>query len=95
MIFSPVTWSSTNTSLQTSMLLPKARLTWLWMVTKSPSLMGRSKPTWFTATVTTTRLQCRWALMAQLMSSHCSSRPPKRLPSVLVSLGSTTCVVSE
>ena len=94
LILSPVSWSSTHTSLHTSMLVPKARLTWLLMVTRSPSLIGRSKLTLFTAMVTTTRLQCRCALTAELMSSHCSSLPPKRLPSVLVSLGSTKLVVS-
>jgi hypothetical protein len=70
LIRAPVTWSSTHTSLQTSMLVEKERLTLLWIVTKSPSLIGRSKLTLFTAAVTTTRLQCRCALIALLMSSH-------------------------
>ena len=58
------------------------------MITTSPSLMGRSNDTLFTAAVTTTLRQCRLALTAAATSIQCSKFPIK-LPRVLVSLGNT------
>src|SRR5207244_796816 len=46
-----------------------------------------------TDAVTTMRLQCFCAAMAETMSIQCMSRPPIRLFSVLVSLGSTSSVM--
>ena len=59
------------------------------MITTSPSLIGRSNDTLFTAAVTTTRRQCRLALTAAAMSIQCSKLPPIKFPNVFVSLGNT------
>ena len=59
--------------MNTSMELLKARLTLASIVTVSPSRIGRSKETLFTAAVTTTRRQWRLALMAEQMSIQFSS----------------------
>ena len=75
--------------MKTSIELLKARVTWLSMITTSPSWMGRSNDTLFTAAVTTTLRQWRLALTAAATSIQFKRLPPIKLPSVLVSLGNT------
>src|SRR5690606_19630181 len=78
-----------HTTKRTSTDVVKARVTWASILITSPNLMGCLNDTLSTEAVTTMRLQCFWAEIAAAMSIQWSRRPPMRLLSVLVSLGST------
>src|SRR4051812_26111461 len=90
----PAGISSAHTSIDTSMEELNARVTCAFMVTMLPSRMGSANDTLSTDAVTTMRFECFCAAMAAAISIKCSSRPPIRLLSVLVSLGSTISVIT-
>jgi hypothetical protein len=72
----------------------KALETFASMVTMAPWGIGFLKATLFIVEVTTWRLQCRCAAIAQQRSIQLNNWPPKRLFSVFVSLGNTICVMT-
>src|SRR5688572_12842828 len=72
----------------------KARETLASICTTFPSLIGFSKDILSTDAVTTGAPQCFIAASAAAMSIQYMSRPPIRLPNVLVSFGKTSSVIT-
>jgi hypothetical protein len=89
----PEGMSSAHTSMATSIEELNERVTWAFRVTTLPSLMGFLKDTLSTDAVTTILLVCFCAEIAEAISIQCINRPPIKLFSVLVSLGSTNSVM--
>ena len=89
----PIAVFSAWTSISTSIDEVKARFTRASITTTSPRRIGEANSTWSTLAVTTTRPAWRIAAMPPQTSIRCSRRPPMRLPSGLVSFGSTSSVM--
>src|SRR5690349_24200130 len=77
----------------TSMLELNARVTWASRVITLPNFGLCLKETLSTDAVTTMRLECFCAAMADTISIQCIMRPPIKLCRVLVSLGNTSSVI--
>src|SRR6185312_10640545 len=76
------------------MLVLKARVTFAWMCTTFPSLIGLVKEILSTDAVTTGAPQCLLPESAAAMSIQYISRPPIKLSNRLVSLGKTNSVIT-
>src|SRR5688500_1365223 len=85
--------SSAFTSIRTSMDELNALVTLALSVTTFPKRIGCLKEMLSTEAVTTIRLECFCAAIADTISIQCMRRPPIRLFNVLVSLGRTSSVM--